>query len=216
MLYICKWALHKKQRHRIIAFIIKDQLMSEDKICAAYVAAFAELESATKTANNPHFKSKYADLPAVIDAIKPHLAKHSLAFMQMPKPSEGGISIETVLIHSSGDKLSMGVLFVPANKHDAHGYGSALTYARRYALQTCFGLPTEDDDGNAAVKAQQPAPAKLITAEQFAVLMDLVHTTKTDIAIMCQHYKIDALNQLQQSRFDTVKATLERKMQNAG
>lgn len=187
--------------------------MSEDKICAAYVAAFAELESATKTANNPHFKSKYADLPAVIDAIKPHLAKHGLAFMQMPKPSEGGISIETVLIHSGGERLSMGVLFVPANKHDAHGYGSALTYARRYALQTCFGLPTEDDDGNAAVKAQQTAPQiKFISDSQFAELQGLVDQTKTDMALLCKHYKINALKELQDSRFDAVKAALEKKL----
>jgi hypothetical protein len=207
--------LHKKPTHRIIAFIIKDQLMSEDKICAAYVAAFAELESATKTANNPHFKSKYADLPAVIDAIKPHLAKHGLAFMQMPKPSDGGISIETILIHSSGDKLSMGVLFVPANKHDAHGFGSALSYARRYSLMCCFGLPQEDDDGNAAVKSQQ-APAKPITAEQFAQLQDLIDRTGTDVAVMAAHYKVPALAMLPSTAFEAAKAALERKVQNAG
>jgi hypothetical protein len=188
--------------------------MSEDKICAAYVAAFAELEAATKTANNPHFKSKYADLPTVIDAIKPHLSKHGLAFMQMPKPSDGGISIETILIHSSGDKLSMGVLFVPANRQDAHGYGSALTYARRYALQTCFGLPTEDDDGNAAVKSQQPAPrVKFINALQFDELQKLVDYTRTDLALLCKHYKIDALHELPESRFDAVKAALEKKIE---
>jgi hypothetical protein len=193
--------------------------MSEDKICAAYVAAFAELEAATKTASNPHFKSKYADLPTVIDAIKPHLSKHGLAFMQMPKPSDGGISIETILIHSSGDKLSMGVLFVPANRQDAHGYGSALTYARRYALQTCFGLPTEpmeDDDGNAAVKSQQSAPAKPITQEQFAVLQDLIDRTGTDVAVMAAHYKVSAIAMLPSTAFETAKSALERKLQNAG
>ena len=190
--------------------------MSEDKICAAYVAAFAELEAATKTASNPHFKSKYADLPTVIDAIKPHLSKHGLAFMQMPKPSDGGISIETILIHTSGDKLSMGVLFVPANRQDAHGYGSALTYARRYALQTCFGLPTEDDDGNAAVQAQRPAPAKPITQEQFAVLQDLIDRTGTDATVMAAHYKVSAIAMLPSTAFETAKSALERKLQNAG
>jgi hypothetical protein len=193
--------------------------MSDDKICAAYVAAFAELEAATKTSNNPHFKSKYADLPAVIDAIKPHLAKHGLAFMQMPRPSDGGIAIETVLIHSNGDKLSMGVLFVPANKHDAHSYGSALTYARRYALVTCFGLPTEDDDGNAAVKAQQapPAPvaAQTITAAQFAILQDLIDRTGTDVAVMAAYYKVPAIAMLPANTFETAKIALEKKVQNA-
>lgn len=188
--------------------------MSDDEICAAYVAAFSELEAATKTANNPHFKSKYADLPAVIDAIKPHLAKHGLAFMQMPRPSEGGIAIETVLIHSSGDKLSMGVLFVPANKHDAHGYGSALTYARRYALQTCFGLPTEDDDGNAAVKAQQTA-SKPITKDQFAILQGLIDATGTDASVMAAHYKVAAIAMLPSTAFESAKAALEKKVQNA-
>lgn len=190
--------------------------MSDDKICAAYVAAFAELEAATKTANNPHFKSKYADLPAVIDAIKPHLAKHGLAFMQMPKPSEGGVSIETILIHSSGDKMSMGVLFVPANRHDAHGFGSALSYARRYSLMCCFGLPQEDDDGNAAVKSQQPAPAKPITQEQFAVLQDLIDRTGTDVSVMAAHYKVPAIAMLPSTAFETAKSALERKLQNAG
>lgn len=187
--------------------------MSEDKICAAYVAAFSDFEAATKTAINPHFKSKYADLPAVIDAIKPHLSKHGLAFMQMPKPSEGGVSIETILIHSSGDKLSMGVLFVPANKQDAHGFASALTYARRLALMCCFGLPQEDDDGNAAVKSQQ-SPAKPITAEQFAVLQDLIHKTGTDVAVMAAHYKVPALAMLPSTAFEAAKAALEKKLTN--
>lgn len=191
--------------------------MSEDKICAAYVAAFAEIEGAAKTAINPHFKSKYADLPTVIDAIKPHLSKHGLAFMQMPKPSEGGVSIETILIHSSGERLSMGVLFVPANKHDAHGYGSALSYARRYGLLCCFGLSQalEDDDGNAAVKSQQ-APAKPITAEQFAQLQELIDRTGTDATIMAAHYKVPALAMLPSTAFEAAKAALERKLTNAG
>lgn len=187
--------------------------MSDDKICAAYVAAFAELEAATKTASNPHFKSKYADLPAVIDAIKPHLSKHGLAFMQMPKPSDGGVSIETVLIHSSGDKLSMGVLFVPANKQDAHGFASALTYARRLALMTCFGLPQEDDDGNAAVKSQQE-PVKPIVPEQYAILHDLIEKTGTDAKAMAAHYRVQDLIMLPSTAFESAKAALERKLTN--
>jgi hypothetical protein len=103
---------------------------------------------------------------------------------------------------------------VPANKHDAHGYGSALTYARRYALQTCFGLPTEDDDGNAAVKSQQ-APAKPITQEQFAVLQDLIDRTGTDATVMAAHYKVPAIAMLPSTAFETAKAALERKVQNA-
>lgn len=124
-------------------------------LSAALVKALAEIEGATKDKLNPHFKSKYADIGSVIDAIKPVLAKYDLGFTQHPQPSEAGVIIETVLHHGGGDSLSMGVLFVPANKNDAQGFGSALTYARRYALMTAFGVPAEDDDGNAAAKAQE-------------------------------------------------------------
>jgi hypothetical protein len=124
--------------------------VNHPNLAAAMTAAFAEIEGATKAATNPHFKSKYADLTSIIEAIKPALIKHGLFFTQRCQPSEDGVSVETVLHHSSGEKEPLGILYVPANKRDAQGFGSALTYARRYALQTAFGVPTEDDDGNAA------------------------------------------------------------------
>lgn len=135
---------------------------AKETLASAMAAAFVEIEAATKSATNPHFKSKYADLGAVIDAIKPALMAHDLFFTQHPEPSEDGVCIETVLRHASGETLSLGRLYLPANKRDAQGFGSALTYARRYALQTAFGVPTEDDDGNAAAKSvanDRPAPA---------------------------------------------------------
>jgi hypothetical protein len=122
----------------------------EASLASAYVAAFADIEGAVKDAKNPHFKSKYADLPAVIAAIKPALIKHGLAFSQPCQPTEEGVTVRTLLHHASGETLDLGSLFVPANKRDAQGFGSALTYARRYALVSAFGVPTEDDDGNAA------------------------------------------------------------------
>jgi hypothetical protein len=135
--------------------------MTKETLHGAMALAFAEIEAATKSANNPHFKSKYADITAVIEAVKPALAKHGLFFTQHPQPSEGGVTVETLLHHASGESMSMGSLFVPANRNDAQGFGSALTYCRRYALVTAFGVPTEDDDGNAASKAPPPAkPAK--------------------------------------------------------
>jgi hypothetical protein len=124
---------------------------------ASMALAFAEIEAATKSATNPHFRSKYADLGAVIEAVKPALIAHGLFFTQHPTPSEDGVIVETVLHHASGESLSLGSLYVPANKRDAQGFGSAMTYARRYALQTAFGVPTEDDDGNAAVSTARPS-----------------------------------------------------------
>jgi hypothetical protein len=120
---------------------------------AAMAKAFPEIEGATKDSNNPHFKSKYADLGAVVDAIKPALVANQLWFRQTFHDAQGGVAVETLICHASGEEVSCGVLFVPASKQDAQGYGSAITYARRYSLQTAFGVAPEDDDGMAAAKA---------------------------------------------------------------
>jgi hypothetical protein len=141
-----------------------DATVAHENLASAMAAAFAEIEAATKAATNPHFKSKYADLGAVIEAVKPALIRHGLFFTQRCHPDQEGVSVETVLHHEKGEKESLGTLYVPANKRDAQGFGSALTYARRYALQTAFGVPTEDDDGNAAARAANDRPTTGETA----------------------------------------------------
>lgn len=183
--------------------------MTHANIAAAYAHAFAEIEAATKTASNPHFKSKYADLTSVIDAIKPHLVKHSLFFIQRPRPSDGGVTIETTLHHSSGEEMNLGILFVPANKSDAQAYGSALSYARRYALVTAFGVPTEDDDGNAAVAGGRGS--QIMDADKLAALQDLIDKTGTDIAALCKHYKVKALADLSPEKYAAAVQVLSKK-----
>ncbi len=137
-------------------------------LAAAMAVAFGEIEAATKSAENPAFKqggkaSKYADLTSIIEAIKPPLIRHGLFLTQRCVPAEDGVSVETVLHHASGEKESLGVLYVPANNRNAQGFGSALTYARRYALQTAFCVPVEDDDGNAGSNGVSARPS---TGEQ--------------------------------------------------
>jgi hypothetical protein len=132
---------------------VLDEKDAEQTLSADLVAAFAEIEGAAKDKVNPHFKSKYADIASVIDAIKPVLARYRLAFYQRSQPSEDGVLVQTMLRHVSGEEIDLGTLYVPANKRDAQGFGSALTYARRYALMTAFGVPAEDDDGNAASRS---------------------------------------------------------------
>lgn len=158
-------------------------------LAAAWVQAFAEIEGAVKNSSNPHYKSKFADLPSVIAAIKPHLTRHGLAFIQPLHPHDKGITVETVLMHESGETLSLGSLFVPAVKNDPQGFGSACTYARRFALQTAFGLPAFDDDGEAAREAQERQPHPLlITLRQAAMegptaLRDAFNEHKDDPAL---------------------------------
>jgi hypothetical protein len=131
------------------------------ELSAAMAKAFAQIEGAVKGKTNPAFRSKYADLAAVVDAVKPALAEFGLWFRQVTHNVENGVCVETVIHHASGESLSCGQLYVPATKHDAQGYGSALTYARRYSLMAAFGVPAEDDDGGAASgTARQAAPAR--------------------------------------------------------
>jgi hypothetical protein len=96
----------------------------------------------------------------VVDAIKPALAEHGLSFVQGPHDAEHAAKVETILLHESGEWMSLGEVTVPVTKIDAHGFGSALTYARRYGLLAAFGVAPEDDDGNAAATATEH-PAKM-------------------------------------------------------
>lgn len=162
------------------------QTKVEASLASAMAAAFAKIEGATKSANNPHYKTKYADLGAVIDAIKPALIAHGLYFTQHPEPSDRGVTIETWLHHASGDSLSLGKLFVPANKQDAQGFGSALTYARRYALVTAFGVPVEDDDGNAAARGQSQQGTVSPAAASYADAQPLSDADWSKIVNLCK------------------------------
>lgn len=127
-----------------------------DAIAAALVKAHAEINGVVKSATNPFFKSKYATLEAVTDAIKAPLLKHGIVVVQGVQDAENGVAIETMLLHSSGQWISS-TLRLPASKEDAQGYGSAITYGRRYGLMAICGVPAEDDDGNAATAT---VPAK--------------------------------------------------------
>jgi len=124
-----------------------------NELAKALVKAQAAMSHAAKDSKNPHFKSAYSSLASVIDAVRPALSANGLAFVQMLHTAESGVAVETVLIHESGEQLSCGTLFIPATKQDAQGFGSAITYGKRYGLQAALGIASEDDDGTAAVKA---------------------------------------------------------------
>lgn len=119
-------------------------------IAAALVKAQKKFSPALKTCTNPHFKSKYADLSACVEAVIDALNENGIALIQRSHECESGVMVETVFIHESGETYEAGKLHVPASKQDPQGYGSALTYARRYSLMASCGIAPEDDDGNAA------------------------------------------------------------------
>ncbi|MEI6736929.1 MAG: ERF family protein [Pseudomonadota bacterium] len=127
-------------------------------LAAALAAAQGVMKGALKDSANPFFKSRYADLASVVEAIRAAFSANGLSYIQTVEPSDKDeVRVETTLLHSSGEWISCGVLSLPVSKIDAQGYGSALTYARRYSLSAAVGVAPEDDDGNAASLAK-PKP----------------------------------------------------------
>jgi hypothetical protein len=124
------------------------------ELATALAAAQAEIENASKNSKNDHFKNRYADLAEVLNTVRPVLARHKLSVAQFPSLADGMVSVETILMHASGEWIS-GIASAPLSKPDAQGVGSATTYLRRYSLAALAGVAQEDDDGNGAMR--QPA-----------------------------------------------------------
>lgn len=130
-------------------------------ISAALVKAQRAFAPALKTKANPHLKSRYADLAACVEAVIDALNANGIALIQKTHMTDDGVIVETVFLHESGESMSGGLLHVPAAKQDPQGYGSALTYARRYSLMAAAGIAPEDDDGTAGTVAKSgPAPSE--------------------------------------------------------
>ena len=160
---------------------------SEDTeaLSAAMCAAQAMMGGAIKDSSNPFFKSSYADLTSVVKALKEPFAKHGLSYTQQPLTQfENGIAyfgVTTRLMHISGEWLEDGFV-LPLVKQDPQAAGSAITYCRRYALQAMAGIPTADDDGEAAMlrdagvvkKTVQDWAAEL--AESIEVIKGSIHS----------------------------------------
>lgn len=117
---------------------------------SAFLRAQRKFNKALKKSENPHFKSRYADLTECVEAVIDALQSEGFALTQFTEKEEHGAFVRTVLLHETGGLLTMGELFIPASRNDAQGFGSALTYARRYSLMSAMGLAPTDDDGESA------------------------------------------------------------------
>ena len=138
------------------------------------------LKGAIKDTNNTFFKSKYADLASCWDACREPLAANGLSIVQMPcNDTPDSVALETILMHTSGQWISS-VFSMPVSKHDAQAVGSAITYARRYALAAVVGIAPEDDDGNlASGKSETSKPAY---SKPVAVIKQPVAVIKETVA----------------------------------
>ena len=148
------------------------------QIATALVKAQKAFGPALKSSTNPHFKSRYADLAACVEAVIQGLNENGIALIQKNYDCNDGVMVETVFLHESGEMLECGILHVPASKQDPQGYGSALTYARRYSLLAATGLAPEDDDGNASRRTEVKSEVNEHQMADLLAAMDEVTTLK--------------------------------------
>lgn len=160
-------------------------------IAAALVAAQAEFAAIPKTAENPFFKSKYADLATVISHTQPILARHGLAVSQHPTTLDGEPALTTWVLHSSGQSLK-DTMKLYAAKNDPQGQGAAITYARRFAYMAVLGLVADvDDDGQAATKAKQSQPKAKPLPTHVAKLAAVAKQHALDTKALGQRFEND-------------------------
>ena len=186
------------------------------KIASALVKAQKGFGAALKTSSNPHFKSRYGDLAACVEAVIDSLNDNGIALIQQTHECDNGVIVETTFIHESGEVFSAGKLHVPASKHDAQGYGSALTYARRYSLMAAAGIAPEDDDGNAATARPSAPPVQRkadpkVGADELKTITELANKTNTDLSAIAKAYGIPSINDLPLSKTAEVVARLQKK-----
>ena len=129
---------------------------------AALAKAQGSMGGAKKGAKNPFFKSRYADLASVLEAIVPALNAHGLALLQLPgfDGETGRPTLTTIICHEGGGRIES-VSSIPAAKMDPQGYGSAISYLRRYAAQAALAVPAVDDDGEGAMMRHAPLQERL-------------------------------------------------------
>lgn len=199
-----------------------------NELAAALAKAQLEVENASKTSANPHFKSRYADLAEILNTVRPVLAANGLSVVQLPSYEHPNASVETVLMHSSGQFIG-GKCSAPVSKPDAQGVGSAITYLRRYSLAAVCGIAQEDDDAASASGSrqhgqptQQPqrqtAPRQSYSDEQFSAnfptwqkLIEGGKKTAADIIAMVESKA--PLTDEQKKKINAVKASAQEAAQ---
>lgn len=133
------------------------------KLMGAMLKVQGVVDSVQKDKKNPAFKSAYATLGSVVDAIRPACQENGLVVMQAPGAfREGVIAVETFIVHAESGEWIKSALELPLAKVDPQGAGSAITYAERYSLMALFNLPPVDDDGNDA--SRRPEPVRVVSA----------------------------------------------------
>ena len=157
---------------------------------AALCKAQSEMGPARKGKVNPAFRSNYADLASVIEAVQP-LHDNGLAYMQLVDTAGAVVTVQTVLLHISGQSMKCGLMTARAKDESAQAIGSALTYLRRYSLMTACGIASADDDGQAAGRpsTSTPSAALAIDIAAFTEAAYQVGFTFDQVVAVCAYKK---------------------------
>ena len=188
----------------------------QSKFSPAFFQAQCEMTGAKKNAKNPFFKSDYADLKSVMEAIREPFANNGLFFVQAAEANNNMIAITTRIVHTSGEWIES-ITELPPIKNDVHGWISAFTYGKRLGLQSLAGLPSVDDDGNLAVKHATAPKVVFINKKEAAELDQLISDTSADKVEFLNYYstragsKITDLNQFPKDLFEQAVAVLNKK-----
>lgn len=161
---------------------------SVSQITEALLRAADKIRPLVKDSENPFFNSKYADLNQTIEALRKVLLEEGLWFMQFPTSADNSVGVLTRVVHSSSEFIEHEFV-LPLAKRDPQSAGSAITYARRYALVSIFGLQSVDDD------AQSAMPVKC-SAEDQHIINELLIETMTSSADFLKHFKVKAIENL--------------------
>lgn len=161
------------------------------QIIAALLKAQKEMQNAKKDANNPFFKSKYADLNSVREACMPLLNENGILVLQPMVTIDGNEYVKTILLHESGETIESFTKILCKSQNDPQAYGSGVTYARRYGLQSLVSIGADDDDGNDASKEKQPktkqAETMRTTLEAAVLEMGNVKTETERLAVWAKY-----------------------------
>lgn len=192
------------------------------KLAEALATAQSEMDAAHKDSKNPFFKSTYAKLPTIIDAIRPALNKNGLAYTCLVEERNGTSYLVAELLHKSGEWISSDLKLINP-KGDMQGAGSAITYAKRFLLAALSGLSEEDslpstpkadatpdDDGNCIANNQAPSPPKPpkpdwhpgpLENEHIMGLMNKNKVSPADVTTIIKRFKKNRVGELDEDEY---------------
>ena len=176
-------------------------------LAAALCKAQSQMGGAVKSADNPFFKSKYADLSSVVQAIKEPFADNGLAYVQFPISTQSAIGVVTRLMHESGEYMEQ-EYYLPLQKLDAQSAMGLITYARRGSLMAVAGIPAQDLDGEDAVLRGKP---KMITGVQVESLYDALEESDSDIEKFLKAFKKTTLDEFTEPEYIRALQMIEMK-----